>query len=114
MPLLIEIPLSQGAPLPFFDCQQPLDGVTYTLQIRWNVKFSSWFMNVLDEQSQTVYLAGIRLCADWPLAAYKAERTPPGCFVLRDTLGEGADPDILSLGVRHQLRYFTAAELGIG
>lgn len=113
MPLRIEIPLSEGAPLPFFDFQVPLDGATYTLQIRWNVRASSWYMDVLNEQSDVVYIAGLRLCADWPLAAYNTGRRPEGGFVLVDSAGEGADPDIASLGVRHRLMYFTAAELGL-
>lgn len=114
MPLRLDIPLSEGAPLPFFDFQVPLDGVTYTLQVRWNVRASSWYMDVLDEQGQVVFLAGLRLAANWPLAAYNTGRSPPGSFVVMDTAGEGADPDIASLGIRHVLLYWTAAELGLG
>jgi hypothetical protein len=114
MPLRIDIPLSEGTPLPFFDMQAPLEGVTYTLQFRWNVRNSSWYMNVLDEQSETVFIAGIRLVSNWPLAAYNTGRSPPGSFVVVDTGGEGADADISSLGIRHLLLYFTAAELGLG
>jgi hypothetical protein len=114
VPLRVDIPLSEGAPLPFFDMQAPLDGVTYTLQFRWNVRASSWYMDVLDEQSETVFLAGLRLCSDWPLAAYITGRSPPGGFVVVDSTGQGADPDVASLGVRHRLLYFTAAELAGG
>lgn len=111
MPVLLEIPLSEGAPLPFFDFQTSLDGANYTLQFRWNVRAASWYLDVLDEQAQVVQLAGLRLAANWPLALYNTGRSPPGAFSLVDSAGDGADPDIASLGVRHKLLYFTAAEL---
>lgn len=113
MPVRLDIPLSEGAPLPNFDFQTSLDGANYTLQIRWNVRWASWYLDVLDEQAQVVQIAGLRLCANWPLAAYNTGRSPPGSFVLVDSAGEGADPDISSLGVRHKLLYYTAAELGL-
>lgn len=113
MSITINIPLSEGKPLPFFDMQAPLDGVTYTIQIRWNVRWNAWFMNILDDNALNVLIAGLRLVSDWPIAAYRTGRQPPGAFMLVDTAGVGADATIDSLGVRHQLRYWTAAELGL-
>lgn len=113
MPVQLQIPLSEGAPLPFFDFQTALDGATYTLQFRWNVRAASWYLDVLDEQAQVVFIAGLRLCADWPLAAYNTGRSPPGAILLMDSAGLHADPDIASLGVRHVLLYYSAAELGL-
>lgn len=116
MPQLIEIPLSEGAPLPFFDVQAVLDGVTYTLQIRWNVRASSWYMDVLDEAGGTVVAggAGHRLVANWPLGAYRTGRQPPGAFLCEDTSGQDLDPALADLGTRCRLLYFTASELGVG
>lgn len=113
MPLAIDIPLSEGAPLPNFDMQAPLEGVNYTLQIRWNVRVAAWYMDVLDEAAEVVLLAGIKLVTSWPLAAYVPGRQPPGAFVISDTNGEGLEPDLAGLGVRWTLLYYTAAELGL-
>ena len=113
MPIAIDIPLSEGAPLPYFDMQAPLEGVTYTLQFRWNVRGLNWYMNVLDEEGITVLLAGLCLVANWPLAAYNVERQPPGAFVCVDSTGAGLDPTLTSFGVTATLLYYTAAELGL-
>jgi len=112
--VIIPIPLDGGAPLPYFDMQTQADGVTYTLEIRWNVRAGAWYMNVRNEAGDDPpLLAGLKLVADWPLAAYTTQRQPPGAFVVVDSAGLGEDPALLSLGVRHQLLYFTAAELGL-
>ncbi len=109
----IDIPLSEGAPLPNFDMQAPLDGVTYTLQVRWNVRAGAWYLDVLDEAGENVLLAGVKLVVNWPLGAYSTGRQPPGVFTVVDTGGQGADPDLAGLGVRWTLLYFTAAEMGL-
>ena len=96
-----------------FTTQAVLDGVTYTLQFAWNVRLSSWFMDVLDSQGIEVLQTGLRLVANWPLAAYTTGRSPPGAFVALDTSGAGADPALLDFGGRVKLKYFTAAELGL-
>jgi hypothetical protein len=113
MPITVDIPLSQGAPLPYFDMQTLLDGVTYTLQFRWNVRCSAWFLDVLDEAGQTVVMAGLKLVADWPLAAYRTGARLPGALVFVDTSGNGQDPGLTDLGIRVLMLYFSAAELGL-
>lgn len=113
MPFKIEIPLSEGAPLPFFDLQTSLENVTYTLEFRWNVRANSWFMRVLDETGSTVIQGDHKLVANWPMGAYVSNRQPPGAFVVVDSAGAGADPDVASLGVRHKLLYYTSTELGL-
>lgn len=107
----VVVPLRNG--LPFFDVQAQLDGVTYTLELRWNVRATAWFLNVLDEAEQNVFLAGLKLVANFPLAAYVTGRSPPGALVCVDTSGQGADPGLNDLGARHQLLYYSKAELGL-
>jgi hypothetical protein len=99
--------------LPFFDLQTELEGVTYTLQFRWNVRASRWFLDVLDAEGAKVLVASVKLVADYPLAIYRSDRQPRGCFFAADTGGGGVDPGINDLGKRVQLYYLTAAELGI-
>ena len=113
MSLIIPIPLSEGVPLPHFDMQTQLEGVTYTLKLRWNVRWQAWFMDILDEQGTTALVSGLRLVVSWPLAAYRTERKPPGVFVIVDTSGAKQDPALIDLGTRCQVVYFTVAELGL-
>lgn len=111
--IILPIPLVDGAPLPFFDMQAQLESVTYTLQFRWNVRASAWYLDVYDESATTVLLAGLKLVADWPLAAYTTQRQPPGALVVIDSSGNGTDPTLTSFGIQHGLFYFSAAELGL-
>ena len=105
------IPIEPGS--AFFDLQVELDGELYTLEFRWNVRLGAWFMAVLDAPGENILYAGARLVCNWPLFAYRADRKPPGALVALDTTGECVDPALEDLGVRVQLVYYTAAELGL-
>jgi hypothetical protein len=91
--------------------QVNLDGVTYTMQMRWNNRASAWFFDILDEDAQNVLAAGIRMVVDFPLNLYKADRKPPGMLLAMDSSGAGAEPGADELGDRVQLVYFSSAEL---
>lgn len=98
----------------FFDLQVQLEGVTYTLEMRWNERMQAWFMNVLDSEGVTAFIVGARLCADWPIAQELVDRNPPGVFFLVDTAqptGNGDEPGFGDLGNRHQLHYVPSDEL---
>ncbi len=117
MPLTVPV----RSDLPFFDLQATLDGVTYTLAFRWNVRLGAWFLTVLDSDSSNVLVGDTALRVNFPLSAYMSTRQPPGQFVVIDSSGQGLDPIAISLdrsfatdlGKRCKLVYFTAAELGI-
>jgi hypothetical protein len=113
MPL--RIPLDNGPPnvLPFFDVQVDIDGGTYTLQLRWNVRLAAWFLTVLDEEGATVLIGDSALRVGGPVKPYFTGRIPAGAFVPVDTSGGQVDPGYSDLGVRVQLDYFTATELGL-
>lgn len=107
------IPAGDGVS-PYFDLQVVLEGVTYTLEFRWNVRLGAWFMNIYDADGTTAILVGIRLVANYMLGAYNVGYGgPPGGFAAFDTSGQGLDPGLEELGDRVQLIYYTAAELGI-
>lgn len=110
--VVIPLPGNTGD-LPFFDLQAVLDGVTYTLQFRWNVRLGAWFVTVLDGEGATVIVGDTALRVAFPLNAYFTGRQPPGAFVLMDTAGAGVDPGLVDLGQRFKLVYFTAAALGL-
>lgn len=99
-----------GDPLPFFEIQAVLDGVTYAIEWKWNIRHQAWFVNVWDEQLQTLYLAGQKVVANYPLGIWITGASPPGALMVVDTTGAGAQPGLGTLGVQHQLYYLTAAE----
>ena len=99
--------------LTYFDIQAPLDGATYTLEMRWNTRALAWFMRLLNEQADTIIVGDTKVVADWPIALYITGRLPPGLLVFWDTSGAGLDPGLNDLGQRVQLLYYTAAELGL-
>jgi hypothetical protein len=109
------IPIAREADGPsFFDLQATLDGVTYTLEFRWNVRLGAWFMNVLDAEGVNPCLLGVRVVVDYPLAQHLVDRSPPGYLLALDTgaaEGEGQDPGFDDLGNRVQLWYIPEAEL---
>lgn len=107
----IVIPLRPN--LPSYDEQIQLDGVLYTLQVKWNVRYSTWFLTVLDGNADTVLVGGKAIRANFPLAPYTTARQPPGAQVPVDTSQQGLDPVLTDLGTRVHLLYFTAAELGL-
>jgi hypothetical protein len=97
-----------------FDLQATLDGVTYTLEFRWNVRLGAWFMNVLDAEGEEARLVGQRLVADYFFPRNIVDRAPPGLFLALDTgsaEGRGQDPGFDDLGSRVQLWYFPEDEI---
>lgn len=108
----LTIPSGDGV-TPFFDLQVTLEDVTYTLEFKWNVRLSAWFMSIYDEQGTTPILVGLRLVANWLLGSYNTGAQPPGAFMAFDTSGQGLDPDFAALGDRVQIVYFTSTELGL-
>lgn len=105
--LLISLPSG----IPHFDVQAELDGVTYTLELDWNVRLGAWFLRVLDEFASAVLVGDQRLGANFPLALYQTGRSPPGLLSVVDASGQGLDPGFDDLGRRVQLTYKPLAEL---
>lgn len=113
--MAVVVPILRGVDdAGYFDLQATLDGVTYTLEFRWNVRLGAWFMNVLDAEGVEPRLIGVRLVADYPLAQNIVDRDPPGYFLAVDTgaaAGFGVDPGFDDLGSRVQLVYVPEAEI---
>ena len=97
--------------LTHFSLQANLDSETFTLLIRWNARALGWFMDIFEEDGETLILAGVRLVANFPLGMYRADRRPAGYLYAWDTTGVGIDPGLGELGDRVKLIYFTAADL---
>lgn len=107
----IGIPLRND--LVYFDTVVQLDGVTYTLELRWIVRDNAWLMNVRDSQgSDPPLVCGIKLLANSKLIDFNfTERPYPGFFMVLDASNTGADPGLGNLGTIYQLLYFSGAEL---
>lgn len=113
--MAVTIPITRAVDdTGYFDLQVNLDGVTYTLEFRWNVRLGAWFMNVFDIDGTTAYQVGVRLVVDNPLSPNIVDRIPSGVFVAVDTgspLGGGQDPNFDDLGSRVQLTYYPLSDL---
>lgn len=113
--MAVLIPINRGVDdTGIFDLQTTLEGVTYTLEFRWNERCEAWFMSVWDVERVVPYALGVRLVADFWLSKYTVDRQPSGAFILVDTAspeGQGIDPGFDDLGSRHLLHYETLAEL---
>ena len=96
--------------LTHYDEQITLDGVTYTLEFRWNTRAAAWFMNILTEQGDPI-TAGIRIVVDMPLGLRSSDtRKPKGLLFAVDTSGERREPVIDDFGTRVVLLYHPLAE----
>lgn len=109
--MALEIPLRSD--LAHFEVQVPLEGATYTLEMRWSVREERWYLDVLTEERDPIY-TGIALVLSFRLGARCAdERWPPGALYAVDTSGANLDPGINDLGVRVKLVYFESSDLPI-
>lgn len=86
-----------------------LDGVNYTLRLRWNVRSGAWFMDILDAEDNFL-AAGRKLVVEWALNLLRDTdpNLPQGMLFCRDTTGQKADPTLESLGTTVLLLYSEA------
>jgi hypothetical protein len=89
-----------------------LDGVLFTLELRWNSRAQAWSMDLYDAASNLL-AGGLRLVADTPLLERFGKRDdfPAGDFIAFDSSAQGLDPGYEDLGTRVSLLYVTAEEV---
>lgn len=103
------IPLQPS--LPHYDMQVPLDGVTYTLELRWNARAGSWSLSIATEVGDPI-ATGLVVVLNMPLGDRCTDaRMPPGRLVALDTSGETRGPGETDFGTRVQLYYLEASEV---
>lgn len=109
MSTLIPIP---SPPSPHHSLQVELDGVTYTLDIRWNERDLAWYVELQDAEEQRL-VAPRKVVLGFPLFArfYTNPLVPKGQFMAVDTSNTDQEPTLADLGSRVQLVYVTAAEI---
>jgi len=109
--MAVEIPLTTG--LPHFDVQVPLEGRTYTFELKWSVREERWYLDVLTEEREQIY-SGIALVLNFRLGFRCVdERWPPGALYAVDTSGAQLDARLDDLGERVKLVYFESSELPV-
>ena len=109
--MAVEIPLRSD--LPHFEVQVPLEGRTYTFELRWSVREERWYLDVLTEERDPIY-TGIAVVLNFRLGARCVdERWFPGALFAVDTSGAQVDPGLNDLGERVILAYFESSELPI-
>lgn len=107
---MIIIPTGDGVS-SFFSQQVTLEGTTYTLEFRWNVRGEFWSMSIFDATGQTAISTGHKLNVDYLIGKFYSDRDPPGLFLAYDTSGDGVEMAFEDLGNRVQLIYFESTEL---
>jgi hypothetical protein len=97
--------------LTHYDFSMVLDGVTFVLEFRWNLREDAWYFDVrLDDGTNVAN--GVKVVVDWPLLrGLRSANRPLGEFVAFDTSGERRDAAIDDLGSRVKLYYFDAESL---
>lgn len=96
--------------LPHYDMQVVLDGVTYTLEFRWNTRESVWKMD-LKTEDETPILSSVKVVVNFPLCARVASANRlPGKLVAFDTTNLQINPGFEDLGDRVTLLYLTETE----
>lgn len=85
----------------------PIDGITYKLQIYWNVRDEHWFFS-LYLPDDTLVLTGIKMPVNFTLLnSFSGENVPPGDFLLYDDSGNNEPCGRDELGDRCLLLYIT-------
>lgn len=96
---------------PHYTIDVQIEGQTYRLELRWNVRDSSWYMGILAPDDSHL-AAPKRIASGRPLFwRSQSPALPPGLFVPIDSAGGDVDPGLQDLGNRVVLLYFDSTEL---
>lgn len=99
-----------------------LDGRDYRVQVTYNQRADRWYLSLSDQDGAPIAM-GLKIVAEVSLLRRISDaRRPPGYLMCRDLQanepdfvgGEKSsarDPGRVDLGLRHQIVYFTLAEV---
>jgi hypothetical protein len=91
-----------------FDLQVVLDGVSLSLEFRWNARAEAWYLDILTAEGDLI-AAGRKLVIDAPLMLRgwrdSDDRLPLGNLFVADTTSTGTRPGRYDLGDRVRLYY---------
>lgn len=104
---LIEVPTRSD--LKAYEMQVELQGITYTLNFRYNERMDRWLLDIADSIGVEL-LNGIVLLTNVPLTDdYVIAGLPPGRFICEDTTGQNKDAGADDLGNDVRLLYEEAS-----
>lgn len=105
---MLEIAIPDG---PAWSQRVRLDGVYYTISVRWNDRAQVWMLDAGDSDG-VVRVAGIAIRLGVHLLGQAQDpRLPPGALFATDSAPGALDPGRYDLGDRVRLLYLDAAEL---
>lgn len=91
--------------LPWYQLTITLDGVVYTLSLRYNVRSDNWFMDIQDSAANPI-VSGLPILIQRSVSGqYAYLAIPPGIFVATDNSGQGTQPTQFSFGIDHTFYY---------
>lgn len=104
---LKEIPLRPD--LRNYAFETTLDGATYTLDLRWNIRASAWFMSIFDSEGVAL-IQGKKVVTGAVLnKPTLVTGTLPGEIMVLDFNDLGGSPGEDDLGIRFSLFYLEAS-----
>lgn len=107
--MAIQLPTLAGR--EWYEFRITLDGVKYTVELRWNARSNRWTFSLRTRDGEPL-LVGRRVVVGMPLLMRGTDpRMPPGDIIAVDQAGLDADPGRDDLGSRVLLMYVTANEL---
>jgi hypothetical protein len=107
--------MAQTLPLvpsvPHYRVGTALDGVQYVIDVRWNGRLESWFLDLRAEDESPIAL-GLRVTLGALIGGRVADaRFPRGVLIASDRSGAGRDPALDDLGERVVVNFIPALEL---
>ncbi|RYF12579.1 MAG: hypothetical protein EOO40_00920 [Deltaproteobacteria bacterium] len=103
---LLTVPLSQD--LPYYTFATALDGITYNLQVAYNVRSDRWYLDIADVIGAPL-VTGIALLVNRDLLQpYRAYPVPAGYLVVIDNTGNDNQPGKTAFLTTHTLYYLEA------
>lgn len=91
----------------YFEQPWTLDGTTYVLTMRYNLRAQCWYMDVADATGSAI-VCGIPLLATRDLLKqYSAYNVPKGLMFVFDPSGQNATPGMDDFSVNHRLMYLS-------
>jgi hypothetical protein len=102
------IPLQPS--IPNYRVGTALEGVQYTLDVRWNGRDEAWYLDLLLED-ETPVVHGLKLVLGAAIGSGITNPDfPPGVFVCRDLSNEGRDAGLDDMGTRVVVYFFPHSE----
>jgi hypothetical protein len=110
---MINIPIFQNVSSRFTQ-RILLDEKYYQIYISWNAREESFYMNLIDDETQENIILGLKLVPSYfLLQQYSTIKNPPGYFILIDIQDKPQTSLVTfdNLGTRYYLVYITESEI---